>query len=272
MKKPRPTRIFERGSYEQPRETVRAGLPAALFKREAPPNRLGLAQWLVDPAHPLTARVTVNRWWAELFGAGLVKTVDDFGKLGKRPTHPELLDWLAVDFVEQGWSFKQFLRSIVLSATYAQSSRVTPDMLRLDPDHVWLGRMPRLRLTAEAIRDNALSISGLLSPAIGGPPAYPPQPDDLWWIRDDKSPKYMTSTGENRYRRGLYTVWRRTFLHPSLAVFDAPDRVTCAFDRDRSNTPLQALTLMNDPIYLEAAFAFARDLSTMTKRPVDERV
>ena len=274
MAKPRRTRIYERGEYEHPTESVRTGLPVALHKatRQLPPNRLGLARWIVDPANPLTARVTVNRWWMELFGAGLVGTVDDFGKMGKRPTHPQLLDWLAVDFVEKGWSFKQFLRTIVLSAAYAQSSRVDPGMLRSDPDNVYLGRAPRLRLTAEAVRDNALSIAGLLSPAIGGPPAYPPQPDDIWWIRDDKSPRYTTSKGESRYRRGLYTIWRRTFLHPSLAVFDAPDRVTCAFDRERSNTPLQALALLNDPIYLEAAFGFGRDLSTMTNLTPDARI
>jgi hypothetical protein len=262
MAKPRQTRVYERGSYEHPKETVNIGLPRTLFDSpvELPANRLGLAQWLVNPDHPLTARVTVNRWWAELFGAGLVRTVDDFGKLGMRPSHPQLLDWLAVELVEQGWSFKHMLRGIVLSATYSQSSIAPPELRATDPDNIWLARASRLRLSAEAVRDNALAIAGLLSPAIGGPPAYPPQPEDLWWIRDDKSPKYVTSHGEDRYRRSLYTIWRRTFLHPSLAVFDAPDRITCAFDRERSNTPLQALTLLNDPIYTEAAFGFAREL------------
>ena len=265
MDKPRNTRIFERGSYEHPKQAVHVGLPDTLFKSELnlASNRLGLAQWIVDPANPLTARVTVNRWWAELFGRGIVSTTDDFGTMGQRPTHPELIDWLAVELVEQDWSFKHLLRTMILSATYAQSSSVHSEILKEDPENIWLSRMSRLRLSAEGLRDNALAIAGLLSPAIGGPPAYPPQPDDLWWIRDDKSPKYMTSRGEDRYRRGLYTIWRRTFLHPSLAIFDAPDRITCAFDRERSNTPLQALTLLNDPMYTEAAFGFARNLQAM---------
>jgi len=183
--------------------------------------------------------------------------------MGERPTHPELLDWLAVDFVDQGWSFKRLLRRIVLSATYGQSSRVTAAAVAADPDNRWLARAPRLRLAAEAVRDNALAIAGLLSPAIGGPPVYPPQPDDLWWLRDEKSPRYRTSTGEERHRRTLYAVWRRTYLHPTLAVFDAPDRVTCAVARGRTNTPLQALTLWNDPIFTEAAFALGRRLAGM---------
>jgi hypothetical protein len=263
MAKPRSQRIFERGSYETPGKVVKAALPGFLQApaKDSPANRLGLAHWLVDPANPLTARVTVNRYWAELFGTGLVRTSGDFGAEGDRPTHPKLLDWLAVDFVESGWSMKHVLRTIVLSSTYGQSSGVRARSLEADPDDRWLSRAPRLRLSAEAIRDNALSIAGLLSPAVGGPPVYPPQPPDVWWIRDGKSPKYKTSQGESRYRRGIYTVWRRTYLHPSLAVFDAPNRITCAIDRERSNTPLQALTLLNDPIYLEAAFELARRLN-----------
>ncbi len=262
LPEPRKTRIFKRGNYETPGDTVSPGLPKVLHSPAAdlPANRLGLARWLVDPSNPLTARVTVNRIWAELFGAGLVRTPEDFGTQGERPTHPELLDWLAVEFVEQGWSIKRLLRRVVLSATYGQSSSVTADAVAADPDNRWLARAPRLRLPAEGVRDNALAIAGLLSPAIGGPPVYPPQPDDLWWIRDEKSPKYLTSGGEERHRRTLYTVWRRTYLHPTLAVFDAPDRVTCAVARGRTNTPLQALTLWNDPIYTEAAFAMARKL------------
>jgi hypothetical protein len=153
------------------------------------------------------------------------------------------------------------LRTIALSSTYAQSSRVRPELLAIDPSNLWLSRAPRLRLSAEAIRDNALSVAGILSSAQGGPPVYPPQPDGIWWIRDAKSPVYKTSVGEDRYRRSLYTIWRRAFLHPTLANFDAPDRITCATERDRTNTPLQALTLLNDPIYLEAAFGLARRLS-----------
>ena len=263
MTKPRRTRIFERGNYETPGENVTIGLPESLHppKDDLPANRLGLARWLVDPANPLVARVTVNRWWAELFGMGLVRTARDFGTQGEAPTHPELLDWLAVEFIEQGWSMKRILRTIALSSTYAQSSRVRPELLAIDPSNLWLSRAPRLRLSAEAIRDNALSVAGILSSAQGGPPVYPPQPDGIWWIRDAKSPVYKTSVGEDRYRRSLYTIWRRAFLHPTLANFDAPDRITCATERDRTNTPLQALTLLNDPIYLEAAFGLARRLS-----------
>ena len=262
MAKSRRTRIFQRGNYETPGKNVTLGLPQSLHppKDDLPANRLGLARWLVDPANPLVARVTVNRWWAELFGAGLVRTGRDFGTQGEAPSHPELLDWLAVEFVEQGWSMKHVLRTIVLSSTYGQSSIVQAESLAADPDNLWLSRAPRLRLSAEAIRDNALSVAGILSPALGGPPVYPPQPEGIWWIRDAKSPVYKTSVGEDRYRRSLYTIWRRSYLHPTLANFDAPNRITCAAERDRTNTPLQALTLLNDPIYLEAAFGLARRL------------
>jgi hypothetical protein len=195
-----------------------------------------------------------------MFGSGLVRTPQDFGLQGDRPTHPELLDWLAVELVENGWSMKRLLRLIVLSAAYGQSSAVSAASLTADPDGRWLSRAPRFRLPAEAVLDNAFAVSGLLSPAIGGPPVYPPQPDDNWWIRDAKSPVYRTSSGENRYRRSVYAVWRRNSLHPSLAAFDAPDRITCSVNRGRTNSPLQALTLLNDPIFLEAAFGLARRL------------
>jgi hypothetical protein len=262
MPEPRVTRIFRRGNYETPGDSVSPGLPRALHPpaEGLPANRLGLARWIVDPANPLTARVVVNRWWNEIFGAGIVRTPEDFGIQGERPTHPELLDWLAVEFVENGWSMKRLLRSIVLSAAYGQSSSVTATALAADPDGRWLTRAPRFRLPAEGMIDNALAVAGLLSPAIGGPPVYPPQPDDIWWIRDAKSPVYRTSGGENRYRRSVYAVWRRNSLHPSLAAFDAPDRITCSVNRGRTNSPLQALTLLNDPIFLEAAFGLARRL------------
>ena len=264
MAKPRNTRVFERGNYETPGKNVTIGLPQSLHppKGDLPTNRLGLARWLVDPGNPLTARVTVNRWWSELFGMGLVRTASDFGTQGDAPTHPELLDWLATDFIDQGWSMKRILRTIALSSTYGQSSNVRPESLEVDPGNLWLSRVSRLRLSAEAIRDNALSVAGILSAALGGPPAYPPQPEGIWWIRDAESPVYKTSVGEDRYRRSLYTIWRRSYLHPSLANFDAPDRITCAVQRDRTNTPLQALTLLNDPIYLEAAFGLARRLAS----------
>lgn len=260
---PRPTRILLRGDYETPGVAVEPGLPKALPAGVAaqPANRLGLARWLVDPANPLTARVTVNRWWAELFGRGLVATVEDFGTHGDRPTHPQLLDWLAVELVENGWSMKRTLRQIVLSATYAQSAATTPAQRESDPDGRWLSRAPRLRLPAETIRDNALAIAGVLTAGTGGPPAYPPQPDGLWWIRDGKSPVYRTSSGTDRYRRGIYTVWRRLSLHPGLSAFDAPDRTACCAQRVRTNTPLQALALLNDPAHMEAAFALAQRLA-----------
>jgi hypothetical protein len=260
---PRPTRILLRGDYQAPGAVVEPGLPRALPAPgvESPANRLGLARWLVDPANPLTARVTVNRWWAELFGRGLVSTVEDFGLHGERPTHPQLLDWLAVELVDSGWSMKRLLRQVVLSAAYAQSSSVSPAARQADPDGRWLSRAPRLRLPAETIRDNGLAIAGILAADVGGPPAYPPQPDGLWWIRDGKSPVYRPATGADRYRRGIYTVWRRLSLHPGLAVFDAPERTACCAERVRTNTPLQALTLLNDPLHMEAAFALAQQLA-----------
>ena len=267
MQKKRTSQIFLRGNYETKGEKVLPKVPGFLHPpdQEAPDNRLGLAQWLVDPENPLTPRVTVNRWWSEIFGTGLVRTGADFGTQGEAPSHPDLLDWLAVDFVEQNWSMKKLLKQIVLSSTYAQSPRISPANKTKDPQNLLLGRFPKLRLSAEAIRDNALRISGLLTPALGGPPAYPPQPDGIWWIRDDKSPRYVTSTGEQRYRRSLYTIWRRTYLHPTLSNFDAPNRVTCSADRERTNTPLQALTLMNDPIFLEAGFGLARRMYDRSK-------
>ncbi|MDE0820090.1 MAG: DUF2341 domain-containing protein [Opitutales bacterium] len=263
MARPRRTRVFERGNYETPGKNVALGLPQSLHPPadDLPANRLGLARWLVAPANPLTARVTVNRWWAELFGAGLVRTGTDFGTQGEVPTHPGLLDWLAVEFMDKGWSMKRILRTIVLSSTYGQSSTILTGSLSADPGNLWLSRAPRLRLSAEAIRDNALYVAGILSSAQGGPPVYPPQPGGIWWIRDNKSPVYRTSIGEGRYRRSLYTIWRRSYLHPTLANFDAPDRITCAAERDRTNTPLQALTLLNDPIYLEAALGLALRLT-----------
>ena len=275
MAKPRRTRIFKRGNYETPGENVTVGLPGFLHTPEPdlPKNRLGLARWLVDKANPLTARVTINRWWSEIFGAGLVRTGTDFGSQGEPPTHPELLDWLAVEFMENGWSMKHVLRKIVLSSTYGQSSSLTPEKLASDVDNHFLSRAPRLRLSAEAIRDNALSVAGILSPAMGGPPVYPPQPDGIWWIRDDKSPVYKTSMGEDRYRRSLYTIWRRSYPHPTFSNFDAPNRITCAAERDRTNTPLQALTLLNDPIYLEAALGFARRMSgESAPASIEERI
>ena len=204
------------------------------------------------------ARVTVNRWWAEFFGRGLVGTSEDFGAKGDAPTHPELLDWLSVEFVEHGWSMKHLHRLIALSATYRQSSRISPESWTRDDQNRLLARGPRFRLDAEAIRDNALAVAGLLSPKLGGPPVRPFQPAGLWdnKVGGDKV-TYDLSTGEDAYRRGLYTVWKRGSPYPSFINFDATARTACTVRRSRSNTPLQALTLLNDPVYVEAARALA---------------
>ncbi|MBA4062433.1 MAG: hypothetical protein C0501_01765 [Isosphaera sp.] len=265
---PRPTTLFQRGDFRTPGERVEPGTPAVLppLGPKAERNRLGLARWLVSRDNPLTARVTVNRLWAELFGRGLVTTPEDFGVKGEPPSHPELLDWLAVEFVEpagaEPWSVKHLIRTVVLSATYRQASRLTPELRAKDPDNRLLARGARFRLDAEAIRDNALSIAGLLSPKLGGPPVRPPQPDGLWVKVGGERYDYVASTGEDRYRRGLYVVWKRAAPYPGFVAFDAPGRFACRVARPRTNTPLQALTLLNDPVYVEAALAFAKRVVT----------
>jgi hypothetical protein len=264
---PRTTTVFRRGEYTDPGEPVQPGVPAVLHSLPAgPPNRLTLARWLVAPENPLTARVTVNRFWAELFGRGLVATPEDFGMQGDLPSHPELLDWLAVQFVENGWSTKRLLRAIVTSATYRQSSRATPERLERDPTNRWLARGARFRMDAEMIRDNALAVAGLLSLEKGGPPIRPPQPEGLWKKVGGQSYEYAVSPGSDRYRRGVYIVIKRGAPYPGLAAFDATARMTCAVNRARSNTPLQALTLLNDPVYVEAAQALARRIVRETPR------
>ena len=242
-------------------------------KTPGPANRLGLAQWLVSKENPLTARVTVNRWWAELFGHGLVTTVEDFGIKGAPPTHPELLDHLAVTFMENGWSMKKTLRLITTSATFCQDAALTPELIEKDdPNHLY-ARGPRLRLDAEAIRDNALAIAGLLSTDKGGPPIYPPQPDGLWKKVGGQQYNYTVSTGEKKYRRGLYVVLKRGAPNPSFVNFDASARMACVVKRSRSNTPLQALTLLNDPVYVEAAQAFAtRVLREKLNAPLPDQI
>jgi hypothetical protein len=256
---PRPTHVLKRGNFRERGKKVSPGVPAVLhpLPADAPPNRLGLARWLTDPANPLVGRVTVNRWWAEFFGHGLVETLEDFGTQAEPPTHPELLDWLAVDFAERGWSMKAIHRLIVTSTTYRQSSRLTPALLQKDPQNKLYARGPRVRLSAETVRDNALAVSGLLCRKAGGPPVRPPQPPGIWTVTGVVDNTYRTSEGEDRYRRGLYTVWRRSSPYPSFVAFDAPDRAACVVQRPRTNTPLQALTLMNDPVYVEAAVALA---------------
>ncbi len=254
--------VLNRGNFLDRGEQVEPGTPAVLHPlsaRSANPNRLELARWLVDRENPLTARVTVNRWWAEFFGRGLVSTLEDFGVKGDAPTHPGLLDWLAVEFMERGWSMKHIHKLITLSATYRQSSRVTPELLARDDQNKLLARGPRFRLDAETIRDNALAVAGLLSPKLGGPPVRPFQPPGLWEnkVGGDRV-TYEVSAGEDAHRRGIYTVWKRSSPYPSFMNFDATSRTACTVRRSRSNTPLQALTLLNDPVYVEAAAALAQ--------------
>jgi hypothetical protein len=262
MARPRDTFILMRGQYDRKGEKVTAGTPTALhpFPKDAPLNRLGLAQWLVAPENPLTARVTVNRFWQMFFGTGLVKTSEDFGVTGEYPAHPELLDWLAVEFRESGWDVGRLVKRIVLSATYRQSSAAPKELYLRDPDNRLLARGSRYRLQAEFIRDLALSTSGLLNREIGGKSVSPYQPPGIWEelaYRADganwTAQTYVQSKGKDLYRRTMYTFWKRTAPPPTLATFDAPDREVCTVRRSRTNTPLQALILMNDPTYVEAA-------------------
>jgi hypothetical protein len=259
MAKPRDTFVLVRGDWQRKGEKVTADVPKALppLPPGAKSDRLGLAEWLVMPEHPLTARVTVNRWWAQLFGTGLVKTSEDFGSQGEWPSHPELLDYLATDFVEQKWDIKKFMKSLVLSATYRQSSKVTPESLQHDPENRLLSRGPRFRLPAEMVRDNALAVSGLLNRQLGGPSVKPYQPPGLWeqvaFGGGFSAQSYEQDHGPALYRRGLYVYWKRSLPHPSLATFDAPSREVCTDRRPRTDTPLQALVLLNDPIYVECA-------------------
>ena len=252
--------LLERGQIGTRGKAVEPGTPAALHALDPgqPRNRLGLARWIASPENPLTARVTVNRLWAELFGRGIVASTEDFGRQGDGPTHPQLLDWLAVEFVEGGWSVKDTLRSIVTSATYRQSSRRSAELRERDADNALLAAGPRFRLAAESIRDSLLAASGLLSLRMGGPPVHPPQPDGIWKeISSASDPDYPTSQGPNRYRRGIYTVLRRGAPYPSFMTFDASPRAACATLRARTNSPLQALTLLNDPANVEAAEALS---------------
>ncbi len=255
---PRKTHILMRGEYDHPGEEVHAGTPAVLppIGDDLPRNRLGLARWLVAPDHPLTARVTVNRLWQQFFGNGIVKTTEDFGAQGEWPSHPELLDWLAVDFVESGWNVKSLIKKIVTSETYQQSGNLAPGALERDPENRLLARGPRMRLDAEVIRDSALRVSGLLNPLVGGPSVFPYQPAGLWQEINNRpgySRTYKQDVGGNLYRRSLYTFWKRTLPPPSMASFDAPERETCRVRRSRTNTPLQALVLLHDPQFVEAA-------------------
>jgi len=270
LDEPRPTTVLMRGNFLTPGDQVEAGTPevlppVAIHKPEAQarnsnpssPTRLHLARWLVDAANPLTPRVQVNRAWAQFFGRGIVASEEDFGTQAEEPTHPDVLNWLAAEFRNHQWSLKRVHRRIVESATYRQSSKFRSDLAARDPKNLLLARGPRVRLTAELIRDNALAIAGRLSSKMHGPPVYPPQPEGVWRVTGLVDNTYRESTGDDAWRRGVYTVWRRSAPYPSFMNFDAPDRAACVVKRPRSNTPLQALTLQNDPVYVELARDFA---------------
>jgi len=258
----RQAHILERGQYTKKLDPVSSRIPEWISPpiENMPENRLGLASWLVKEDNPLTARVTINRYWQHFFGTGLVKTSEDFGIQGERPSHPKLLDWLAVDFIESDWNIKRMHKQLVMSATYMQSSRVTPEKIAIDPTNRLLARGPRFRLDAEVIRDQALSVSGLLVEEIGGPSVKPYQPAGLWkpvGFGGSNTSVFKQDTGSKLYRRSMYTFWKRTSPPPSMSTFDAPDRETCQVRRARTNTPLQALVLMNDVQFVEAARRFA---------------
>lgn len=264
MPQPRPTYLLARGAYDAPKTDAnrvgRATFEKILtpFPQNAPRNRLGLAEWLTEPRHPLTARVFVNRMWANFFGRGLVTTPENFGQQGALPTHPELLDWLARDFIEHDWDIKRLCRMIVLSATYRQDSRCDRELRAKDPDNQLLARGPSRRLSSEQIRDVTLAASGLLDRRMGGPPVSPYQPgEDLWREANTMSPAYHQSTGKDLHRRSLYSVWKRTAPLPNMQAFDAPSREVCTVARGRTNTPLQALVLLNDVQFIESARGLA---------------
>lgn len=260
---PRPTHVLKRGQYDAPGEAVAADVPSALLPlpEDFPRNRLGLAKWLTSPQHPLTARVAVNRLWQQCFGTGLVRTPNDFGAQGELPTHPELLDWLAVRLVENGWDLKAMLRLIVTSATYRQSSIPTRELLQRDPENRLLARGPRFRLGGEMIRDQALAVSGLLVAKLGGPPVKPYQPPGLWEaVSYNAEMTYQPDQDDGRWRRSIYSYWKRTSPPPGVQVLDGPTRETCVVTRPRTNTPLQALLLLNDDTFVEAARVLAANV------------
>jgi hypothetical protein len=277
---PRVMRVLPRGNWlDDSGEIVAPAVPGSLPPLDVQgqrATRLDLARWLVSPDNPLTARVFVNRLWKLTFGQGIVKSLEDFGTQGAFPTHPELLDWLAVEFIDSGWDVKHMLKTMVMSSTYRQSSHagrggVTPPLHERDPGNLWLARQGRFRIDAEMVRDNALAISGLLSRKIGGQSVKPYQPAGYWRYLNFPTRTYHPDHGADQYRRGLYTYWQRTFLHPSLKAFDAPTREECTVERPRSSTPLQALVLLNDPTYVEAARVFAERIlkeggTTMSER------
>jgi hypothetical protein len=276
MSVPRDTFVLTRGSYDKPGQRVTPAVLSFLppMPADAPRNRLGLARWLVDPANPLTARVAVNRYWQMYFGTGLVKTSEDFGSQGEAPTHPELLDWLATEFVRSGWNVKAMQRLIVTSAAYRQNSIASPELRERDPENRRIARGPRVRLSAEMIRDQALLISGLLSTKMGGPSVKSYQPAGLWeQLSAFQGRKlFERSTGEDLWRRSVYSYWKRTVPPPSLTIFDAPTREACVVRRQVSSTPLQALALLNDEMYVETARKFAERIIKEGGASVSQRL
>jgi hypothetical protein len=270
---PRVVRVLARGNWlDDTGEIVQPGVPAALapaLVKEGNATRLDLAHWMVAPENPLTARVFVNRLWLLFYGHGLVKTLDDFGSQGAWPSHPELLDWLAVEFRQSGWNVKHVIKLMIMSRTYKQTSKVSDVLKQRDPYNILFARQGRFRLDAEFLRDNALAISGLLSRKIGGPSVKPYQPPGYWSYLNFPTREWMNDKGESQYRRGLYTYWCRTFLHPSLLAFDAPTREECTVERTKSTTPQQALVVLNDPTYVEAARVFAQRLMLSATRTED---
>jgi hypothetical protein len=264
--------ILLRGQYDKVGDKVEAAPPEAMspLPEGAPRNRLGLAKWLVDPVNPLTSRVTVNRFWQEVFGQGIVKTSEDFGIMGTPPSHPELLDWLAVEFRETGWDVKRFYKLMLSSATYRQAAITTQEKLDKDRDNTLLSRGPRFRMDAEMVRDYALAASGLLSNKMGGPGVKPYQPEGIWdvvGLPNGDTRNYVQDKGEDLYRRTIYSFWKRMAPPPSMEVFNAPSREVCTVRRERTNTPLQALVTMNDPQFIEAARKLAE---SATAGPQDD--
>ena len=276
LPEPRTTHILERGVYDQPGEIVEAGVPDIIFPYDEhlPKNRLGLAKWLFDPDNPITARVYVNRLWQMFFGKGIVETSADFGNQGKLPTHPQLLDYLAIQFIESDWDVKALQKMIVMSEVYRQSSRISDHNLEMDPENKYLARGSRFRMTSEMIRDNALAISGLMVDSLGGESVYPYQPAGLWDELSNKSwrYRYLQEPGPGLYRRSIYTIWKRTSPPPSMLIFDVPNRGECMVRRQETSTPLQALVLLNDPQYLEAARAIAEKVMNQLPRDTEKQL
>lgn len=270
----RPTFVLERGVYDAHGKRVSSDVPEEIlpWPEDLPKNRYGLGQWLIHPDHPLTARVAVNQIWYLMFGRGIVETVEDFGNQGALPTHPALLDWLSVDFMENGWNVKRLIRQIVLSATYRQSSQIRPELQEIDPDNYLLARGPRYRRSAEMVRDNILASSGLLNPRIGGPSAFPYQPPGLWKevMTHPFFPEYQVDYEKGLYRRSIYTFWKRNMPAPSMLIFDASSRAECQVRRQRSSTPLQALVLLNDPQMIEGCRVLAENMWRKTEGDVNQ--